>query len=61
MYGMGLHRGGCLYAGAAAQVTLVTKEQDCRKARDEFNAKLPAGSGRTNRVVVVKAGSTYGY
>lgn len=43
----------------ANQVTLVTKEQDCKKARDEFNAKLPTGTGRTNRVVVVKAGSTY--
>jgi hypothetical protein len=44
---------------AASQVTLVSKEQDCKKARDEFNAKLPTGTGRTNRVVVVKAGSTY--
>ena len=44
---------------SADQVTLVTTEQDCRKARDEFNAKLPTGTGRTNRVVVVKAGSTY--
>ena len=43
----------------ANQVTLVTKEQDCKKARDAFRAATTQGSGWTDRVVVVKAGQTY--
>lgn len=43
----------------ASQVTLVTREQDCKKARDVYRANTPQGGGWANRVVVVKAGSTF--
>jgi hypothetical protein len=38
------------------QVTLVTKVQDCTKARDAFNANNTQGGGWTNRVIAVKGG-----
>ena len=44
---------------SASEVTLVTKEEDCKKARDEFRARTPQGSGWIDRVVVVKAGNMY--
>jgi hypothetical protein len=43
----------------ASQVTLVTREADCKKARDAYQTKMGNLQGYSGRVVVVKAGNTF--